>query len=126
MDIFLAQLIGIYFVIVGVIVLTRGKALLPAVDNMGKDRLLLIMMGAIELVAGIAIVLAYPAVSLSPTGLISLVGYIMAIEGVLYLCGGKFMQKVIRRFNTKRAYVIGGIVSIILGVYLIGYGFGFL
>ena len=126
MDIFLAQLIGIYFVIVGVIVLTRGKALLPAVDNMGKDRLLLIMMGAIELVAGIAIVLAYPAVSLSPTGLIALVGYIMVIEGVLYLCGGKFMQKVIRRFNTKRAYVIGGIVSIILGVYLIGYGFGFL
>ncbi len=126
MDIFLAQLIGIYFVIVGVIVLTRGKALLPAVDNMGKDRLLLIMMGAIELVAGIAIVLAYPAVSLSPTGLIALVGYIMVIEGVLYLCGGKFMQKVIRRFNTKRAYVIGGIVSIILGIYLIGYGFGFL
>ncbi len=117
---------GVYFLIVGIIVLIRRKALLPAVEGLGKDRALMMIVGAFELVAGIALALAYPVVSLGPIGLVSLIGYIMAIEGILYLSGGSFIQKILRRFNTKRSFVIGGIVSIVLGAYLVGHGFGFL
>jgi uncharacterized membrane protein HdeD (DUF308 family) len=126
MDIFLAQMFGIYFVIVGAIVLMRRKALLPAIDGLQQDRALMMIIGAIELVAGIGLALAYPVVSLSPVGLLSLVGYIMAIEGILYLGGGAFMQKIIRRFNSKRSFILGGIVSIVLGLYLLNYGFALL
>ncbi len=126
MDIFLIQMFGVYFLIVGIIVLIRRKALLPAVEGLGKDRALMMIVGAFELVAGIALALAYPVVSLGPIGLVSLIGYIMAIEGILYLSGGSFIQKILRRFNTKRSFVIGGIVSIVLGAYLVGHGFGFL
>lgn len=117
---------GIYFVIVGAIVLMRRKALLPAIDGLQQDRALMMIIGAIELVAGIGLALAYPVVSLSPVGLLSLVGYIMAIEGILYLGGGAFMQKIIRRFNSKRSFILGGIVSIVLGLYLLNYGFALL
>ena len=126
MDIFLIQMFGVYFLIVGIIVLIRRKALLPAVEGLGKDRALMMIVGAFELVAGIALALAYPVVSLGPIGLVSLIGYIMAIEGILYLSGGSFIQKILRRFNTKRSFVIGGIVSIVLGAHLVGHGFGFL
>jgi hypothetical protein len=124
MDIFLAQLLGLYFVVVGAIVLVRGKSLLPAVGVLGKDKGLMVVIGAVELVAGIALVLAYPVVDMSPVGLISLIGYVLAIEGVVYLGSTTVMQGVIRKFNHKKWYTAGGVVAIAMGAYLLNFGFG--
>jgi len=123
MDVFLAQLLGVYFIIVGAIVLVRGKSLLPAIGAIVKDRALMVIIGVVELAAGVAIVLAYPAVSLSALGLVSLVGYSLVIEGILYLAGNTFMQKVIRQFNTKKWYTAGALLSIAMGIYMADYGF---
>lgn len=123
MDVFLAQLLGVYFIIVGAIVLMRGKSLLPAVGAIVKDPALMVIIGAVELAAGIAIVLAYPTVSLSAMGLVSLVGYTLVIEGALYLAGNRLMQKVVRQFSTKKWYTAGGVLAIAMGAYMADYGF---
>jgi uncharacterized membrane protein HdeD (DUF308 family) len=123
MDVFLAQLLGLYFIIAGVIVLVRGKSLLSTIGAIVKDRSLMVIIGAVELAAGIGIVLAYPAVSLSALGLVSLVGYSLVIEGVLYLAGNTLMQQVVRQFSTKKWYIAGGILAIAMGAYMADYGF---
>lgn len=127
MEIFFAKFLGIYFLITGVLILTRRKAVMPAVRDLLKNKALLLVLAVIELAAGIALVLAFPVVSVSAPGILSLVGYMMTIEGILYLAApAKFVQNFIGRFNRPWWYRVGGVGALIAGIYLTGFGFGLL
>lgn len=122
---FLAQLFGVYFVIVGAVVMLRQKAVMPAIAEIMENRALLYLLALVELAAGLAVVLAYPEVSFDWMGVISLVGWMMTIEGILYLAlPYRQVHKFVKSFNTQSWYVAGGVLSIVLGVYLAGVGFG--
>lgn len=122
---FLAQLFGLYFLIVGAIVILRQQAVMPAIADIVENRAVLYILALVELGAGLAVAIAYPNVSLDWMGIISLVGWTMLIEGVLYLAlPAKKVQKFVKTFNTQSWYVSGGILSIVLGAYLAGVGFG--
>ena len=121
---FLAKLLGLYFGLVGVIVLLRRGAIMPAISELAKNKPLILIFGFLEIFAGLAMVLAYPVVSLNWEGLLSLIGWMMLIEGVIYLATpAKEVRKFILSFNTPAWYTTGGIISILLGAYLINVGF---
>lgn len=126
MDIFLAQLFGLYFIIVGAIVAIRRQSFMPAIADLANNRGLLLVLSVVEIIAGLALVLAYPTVTYDFVGIISLIGWMMLIEGILYLAlPARSVQKLIRNFNTPSWYVYGGAVAVVLGVYLAGVGFGY-
>ena len=126
MELFLTQLFGIYFLIFGIIVLVRRGAMMPAVRELLRNRSLLIVLGAIELAAGIALILAYPTISFSGPGFISLGGWMMAVESIVYLALPLSQtQKLVAHFNKPNTYLWGGIACLLLGLYLTGVGFGF-
>lgn len=126
MDLYLVQILGLYLVIVGTIVLISNKSLLPAVRDIGKNRGLLLVIGAFEIIAGLAIVLAYPVVSLTVSGIVSLVGYVMVLEGILYFAAPtKLVKKLFTAFNKPQWFLVGGLLSILAGLYLSAIGFGF-
>jgi uncharacterized membrane protein len=125
MDQFFAQLFGLYFIIVGVIVFLRRKAIMPVVREFMDNRALLFVMAILELIAGLSLVLVYKTVAWSVPGIISLIGYMMVIEGLIYLAApARFVQKFIRTFNTPTWFMAGGILSIVAGAYLASVGFG--
>ncbi len=122
----LEQILGLYFIIVGVVVLYRRRAVMPAVSRLVANRPLLLVLGLMEILGGLAIVLTYPAVTFDATGVVSLVGWVLLVEGVLYFAlPSRKVQRLIRRFNTTSWYGAGAILSLIMGVYLTGSGFGF-
>lgn len=122
---FLAQLIGLYLLIVGVVVAVRRKSLMPAISELAQNKAIVVMFAFIELAAGLAILLVYPNITMDWMGIISLVGWMMVIEGILYIAlPFKSMQKMIRSFNTPAWYVSGGLLSALLGAYLAAIGFG--
>lgn len=122
---FLAKLLGIYLVLYGLIALLRRKALMPAIAEIAKNRGLLLVFASIELAVGLAIVLAYPMIGFSWLGIVSLVGWMMIVESVLYLTfPKKLMRSVIEMVNRPIWYQVGGILSILLGLYLAMVGFG--
>lgn len=126
METFLAQLFGLYFIIVGVIVALRRKSMMPAMAELVSNRPVLLVMAFVELAAGLAVVLAYPTIAVSVPGLISLIGWMMLVEGVIYLALPiRMVQKFVRRFNTNSWYVYGGAFSVVIGIYLAGVGFGY-
>jgi len=126
-SLFIAQLVGIYLLVVGVIVSIRRKSIMPAISDLAKSRALIVTIAFIELAAGIAVVLVYPRVSFDWMGLVSLVGWMMVIESVFYLSMPlATMQKFIRQFNRPQWYVTGGLASVALGAYLTAIGFGIL
>lgn len=121
----LAQLLGLYLFIVGVIVLYRRKSIMPAVSQMVSNRALLMIFGLVEILAGLAVVLTYPQISASADGIISLIGWILTIEGIVYLAmPARTVQRFVRKFNTDTWYGTGGVIAILLGGYLAGNGFG--
>jgi uncharacterized membrane protein len=121
----LTQLLGVYFLIVGIIVVVRRTAFMPAIKQLMANRPMLLIVGMVELFAGLAVILAYPTVSFSTDGVISLVGWMMAVESIFYLLmPAKEMQKFVKKFNTPTWYLAGGLVAILLGGYLTGIGFG--
>lgn len=123
----LAQLLGLYFIIVGVIVLYRRKSLMPAVSQLLNNRALLLAIAFSELLAGLAIILTYPEITPNWMGLITLIGWVLIVECVLYLTlPFKVVQRFVRKFNTDTWYGTGGVIAILLGGYLALGGFGFL
>jgi uncharacterized membrane protein HdeD (DUF308 family) len=125
LEVFIAKLFGLYLIIAGVLVLTKKQSLMPAVMDIAKNRALTIVLGALDLAAGLAIVIAYPDVSTSPVGLISLIGYMMVVEGIVYLAlPMKSIQKMVRSFGNRQWFMAGGIVAVLGGIYLAGFGFG--
>lgn len=125
MEIFFAKLFGIYFVVVGIIVLVRRQSIMPAVRELVESRALILVLAIIEFTAGMALILAYPTPSISLSGVISLVGWVMTIESLLYLAlPSRLVQKYVRWFNTSSWYIGGGALSVTIGVYLALTGFG--
>ncbi len=126
LELFIAKLFGLYLIIMGALVLTKKKSIMPAIMDIAKNRALTLLLGALELAAGLAIVLVFQEVSMTPAGLISLIGYMMIIEGIVYLSlPVKQVQKMVRSFGNRQWFMASGIVAVLAGIYLAGYGFGF-
>lgn len=125
MILFLSKLFGLYFIIIGLIVLISRKSIMPAISEISKNRPLLFAMGIIEIAAGLALVLGYPTLSWSAGGVLSIIGYVMVTEGIIYLAAPiKFVHKLIKSFNRPEWHTSGALVAIIMGAYLAGVGFG--
>jgi len=121
----LAQLFGLYFLIVGGVVMLRRQSIMPAIADMAANRGLLLLMALVELAAGLAVILMYPKITFDWLGLISLIGWMLVVEAVLYLAlPMKTVQKFIKKFNTHSWYASTGVLAVIVGAYLAGIGFG--
>lgn len=117
---FIAQILGWYFVLVGIVVIARRQLIMSLIKELSSNRPLLLVLGCIELAAGLALAIAYPQVGFSVAGVISLIGYIMIIESLMYLIlPEKKLRTCIRAFNNTAWYIGGGLVSIALGGYLL-------
>jgi len=125
MDLFLAQLFGIYFIIVGVAVLVRKKSLMPTVRELIANKPVLLTVALLEIAAGLAIVLSRPALTWDWMGIITLIGWMLLVEGVLYLAlPSKVAQKFTKQFSSASMTMAGGIIAVAAGAYLTYVGFG--
>lgn len=124
LEVFIAKVLGLYLIIMGAVVLANKRSVMPSLMDIAKNRALTLVLGTLELVAGLAVVVAYNTVSVSPTGLISLIGYMMVIEGLVYLAlPTRRIQKLVRSFGNKQWYMASAVIAVLAGVYLAGFGF---
>lgn len=126
LSIFLAKLFGLYFLIAGGIIMLRQKSFMPIVTEFFGSKALIMLMGVVELVAGLAIAIAHPTLTPDWRGVITLIGWTMVVEGIIYLSSPYTkLSRFMRHFNTPTWYTSGGLVAVVLGAYLAGKGFGF-
>jgi hypothetical protein len=124
LSLYLAQLLGLYFLLAGAIVILQQKALIPIVGDFSESRVLISLLAFAELAAGLAIVLVQPSFTFDWQGLITFVGAWMIIESVFFLMAPSGRSKrIIRRFNIPVWYTGGGLIAIAVGLYLAGIGF---
>jgi len=127
MELFFAKLFGLYFIITGVVIMIRRDNVMPAVSRFAEERALLLVIAIVEILAGLGLILAFPGFTLPDlAGWISVIGYMLVVEGLIYLAApAAFTKRFIGYFNRPLWYVIGGALSVAAGLYLAGKGFGY-
>ena len=121
-SIFLAQILGILFFVFGVEMLVNGKFVTAVVEESIQNRGLLWVMGFIALLLGAIMVLAEEVWVGWPI-VVTIIGWLTFIKGVLITLFPNSMAKWYRAWNRPGLMVWGGAVATLLGIFLIYAGF---
>ena len=127
LTILLAQVIGLYFIICGIGVWLRRRHFAPVLGAFAHDPLTRIVIATLEIIGGLFLVLTHNIWTSAAASIVSLTGWLLLLEGVFYmLASDRTVESMIKNFNKRAWYTFGGIGAIIVGLYLVAYGFGWL
>ena len=119
----LAKVIGVYLVVIGVALWARRKYFSSVFAGFVDNRLLRMVVAIVELIAGLFLVVTHQDWTPLAAGIITFFGWAMTLEGAAYLfLPDRAIARLFRVFNTRAWYVIGGILAIVVGLYLISVG----
>jgi hypothetical protein len=125
LTIYLAKVFGIALVIMGAAIMLRRRYFVPVFGAFVEERLTRAVVSMIELVAALFLIVGHNVWSPAPAAIISLVGWMAVIEASAYLLlPDEVVEGIIDTFNKPAWYLFGGLLSIVLGIYLAGFGFG--
>lgn len=125
LTILLSKVLGIFMVLVGASIVLRRQYYIAVVRTFVDQRLTRLVLALAELLAGLFLVIGYNDWSSLPASLIMIWGWAAVIEATAYLLlPDKALAKYIGALNKPGWYIGGGLVSMLLGAYLAGYGFG--
>ena len=83
LSLFLAELLGIYLLIVAVLWAARGAVISDAIEELFAIRPMLFLSGLLPLAIGIAMAISHSVWELSWRGLITLFGYVSIGKGIV-------------------------------------------
>lgn len=127
-SIFLAQIIGIYFLVVGISAITKPKEWQHVVKHLVEhEHTALAYIAAIfAFILGLILVLIHNVWGGDvTTTIVTIIGWLILIKGVTYfLLPSRIWVGWAQKFNNIKVYRIIGVVYIIVGAYLTYNGFG--
>lgn len=125
LTILLAKVFGLYLIIGGIAIWAREREFIPIVGAFVHDKLTRLVIALLELLGGLLLVNTHNLWATLPESIVSIFGWCLLLEGMFYmLANDTTVEKLIKSFNNRAWYTVGGIFSVLLGVYLAGYGFG--
>ncbi len=123
-SIFLARLMGIVCLVLGVSMLVERKMLLGIFHELAKNRTLSYVLGALILVLGLIIVLSHNIWENGFPLVITVLGLVITIEGGAYIFMSKHaLEKYVGMLNNKKIYYIIAFSYCLVGSYLAAVGF---
>lgn len=123
-SIFLAKVLGLYFVVIALWLLIRHRHTDMVMNEMMSSPGVLSLAAILGLIFGVLIVVAHNIWHLNWTLIITLIGWIALVKAFFNL----FLTDVARRFfkvwlQSRTAMVITDIFMIIIGLFLLYHGF---
>lgn len=122
LSLFLAKLIGFYMLIIALIMVWRKDQFDNVIKGIVGSKEVLAFSGIVSLIAGLAIVIGHPVWKLSWQLVITLIGCVAIIQGIIRLAFVEEVQKSMLPFIQKKHWVIFSIL-VVLGLFLIYNGF---
>lgn len=124
LTILLAKVFGIYLILGGLASIFRRKYFMSALHQWVEHRMLRTVVAAAEVIAGLFLIIQHNIWTSFETGLVSFFGWVLFLEGVLYMfIPDRALSKFINFFNRKMWYTVGGALSVIAGIYLVNFSF---
>jgi hypothetical protein len=124
-SLFLAKVLGFYFLIAGVALLTQYKEWQAMITDFVKNKHAKFVSGAIILFLGLVMAVAHNIWSSDWRAVITLIAWLAVMKGIMYLLvPQESLGNVMKLFKAREWYATWGVVAILLGLYLIYQGWG--
>ena len=122
---FLAQLLGLYCVIVAVAMFVRKKEMIRIVLSLIQNRPLLFIVEIFGLIAGLAMVLTHTVWSKDLLAfIITLIGWVTLVRSIVLLfLPSAAVDRFLKTIRYEQNYYIFATIALILGAYLTFAGF---
>jgi hypothetical protein len=124
--VFLSRLIGLFCILAALSMMTRRQATVGTVTALLQNPSMMLILGVITLVAGLAMVLAHNIWSGGALSVVvTLIGWITLIRSLLFLFLPPEMAAglLLRHLHYQQLFYLYGTISLVLGVYLTYNGF---
>ena len=122
-SIFLAQLMGIFSLVMGFSMLAKQKMLISIFHELSDSRALSYILGTLMFLLGLLVILNHNIWELSPRVIITIIGWVILIEGGSYLFVSKeTLRRYLAVLDNRKIYYIIAVGYLILGSYLIYFG----
>jgi len=122
---YLARLIGLFSIVVGLVMIGRRQEMVAAVDALIHNAALLLVVGLIALGIGLAMVLAHNVWSggVAPV-VVTLVGWLVLLRGlVLLFLPAAVVATLFEALHFARLLYLYASIALVLGIYLAMAGF---
>ncbi len=121
--IFLAKLIGIFCLVMGVSMLKR-KAMLEVFEELSRERALSYVMGVLMLLLGLLVILVHTKWGNTLSTVITFLGWGISFEAAIFLFSSKeTVAKYLHTLNNKTVYYLIALGYLLVGAYLVYNGF---
>lgn len=118
---FLARAWGLYMVLSCLILISNKKSIFTLLKKIQFD-LNIVFTGAFVLVIGVLQVVAYTDWSINWRGLITLLGWITVIKGLLLMYPG-YVDKFGKLAVKENTFTVTFLIGIVIGIYLLYVGY---
>jgi len=123
----LSKVLGLFLIIVGALVAVQRNDFIGVVQAFTRDRLLRVVVSAIEMIAALFLIMLHNDFSSVPAMIIAVLGWMALIESIVYFAlSNSVTEAIVDVINTPMLFLTGGILSAGLGIYLSAWGFGVL
>lgn len=119
---FLAKLFGLYMLIVAALWATQKQRVDLAIKDFLASRGLLLFVGVVNIIGGLAIAIGHPVWELNWRGLVTLLGYLMILQGIMRFAFYDKVKKGADLLTSKKVWVVIAIIAV-LGAFLTYSGF---
>jgi hypothetical protein len=121
---YLAKVLGLVLIIVGAAILLRVRYFIDVVSAYAKERLTRLLMSVMQLMGGLFLVIGHNVWWPVPAAVITLLGWFAIAEALSYLLlPDQHVARMLAMVNKPPVYYAGGVLSILVGIYLADYGF---
>lgn len=123
LTLFLARIVGLYLLFIGLFYLARRNDLRKMVSEFYQSSALVVMSGCLSIIFGLLIVLNYNVWAWHWTVLPTLVGWILLVRGLIRLFFPSTDKEFAKKSSTDNAMIFSGIVMIVVAFVLVYQGF---
>ncbi len=123
--IYFAQLAGLYFIILGLILLLRKRTIIDLMPKLAENQPLVFLAGMIRIIIGLAVLIGNGACGNQTLSIVvALLGWITLVRGIaMLLVTPEQERKLIDYWRGDAAYYTAVAIVLVLGLYLARAGF---
>jgi len=122
-SIFLARVIGFYFVIVGAFYFLRRDYIKTVINDLFAHAAMSVIGGTVALIIGLLIVITHNFWVFDWAVVITIVGYLSLIKGIWLLFFPESGKNFARRLISGQGHLIFGAILILIGIFLLVMGY---
>jgi hypothetical protein len=122
-SLYLARVLGLFYILSGIAMLLNAREYRKIFSTFIKSKTSVVLVAMFVLLIGLFLVVKHNIWQFTWVGLVTLLSWLILIKGALLTLFPYLGEAFEKQTNSVTWYQVGGIVEVILGVYLVYAGF---